>query len=140
MKKFLIILISLVVVFSCKGEAETVKLQISDKTIDVEIADTEQLRAMGLMHRKSLEENSGMLFIFKDEQKLSFWMKNTLIPLSIAYISRSGEIKELHKMYPLDEDSVSSTRSVMYALEMNQGWFEKNSVSAGDFIIIPENF
>lgn len=139
MKKIIIVIILLVIVLSCKGEGRTVRLQISDKIIDVEISDTEQSRAMGLMHRKSLKENSGMLFIFKDEQRLSFWMKNTIIPLSIAYISRSGEIKEIHQMYPLDEQSVSSTRSVMYALEMNQGWFKKNNVSVGEYIIIPEN-
>lgn len=139
MKKFLFFLISTVIVFSCRGDGDTVELQISEKMIFVEIADSPESRAQGLMNRKSLEENSGMLFVFDEEQKLSFWMKNTLIPLSIAYISRSGEIKEIHDMHPLDESSVSSVRSVMYALEMNRGWFEKNNVSIGDFIIIPEN-
>ena len=125
--------------FSCKGEGEKVELQISVKIIEVEIADTEQTRALGLMNRKALDENSGMLFIFNEERKLSFWMKNTLIPLSIAYISRSGEIKEIHNLYPLDERAVQSSRSVMYALEMNQGWFDKNNIQTGDRIIIPEN-
>jgi len=139
MNKILFIMLSMVIFFSCNGEGDKVKLQISDKIIEVEIADTDQLRALGLMNRKTLEENSGMLFIFEEEKKLSFWMKNTLIPLSITYISRAGEIKEIHNMYPLDERSVPSSRSVMYALEMNQGWFEKNSVTIGDRIIIPEN-
>lgn len=139
MKKILLFLFIAAVFFSCKDETDSVELKIAHKTITAEIADTEESRALGLMNRKSMEDDHGMLFVFNEERKLSFWMKNTLIPLSIAYISKNGEIKEIHKMYPLDESSVSSSRSVMYALEMNQGWFEKNGITVGDKISIPEN-
>lgn len=139
LRGFLFFMLSTLALFSCSGEVDQVELQIADIVITVEIADTDQLRAQGLMNRKSLKEDSGMLFVFKEEKKLFFWMKNTLIPLSIAYISRNGEIKEIHPMYPLDKRAVPSSRSVMYALEMNQGWFEKNNIQPGDLIIIPEN-
>lgn len=139
MKKILTFLLTSFLLFTCRGEEDLVKLTIADKIILVEIADTDQERALGLMNRKTLEKDSGMLFVFQEEQKLSFWMKNTLIPLSIAYISRNGEIKEIHDMYPLDEKAVPSSRSVMYALEMNQGWFKDNQISVGDKITIPEN-
>lgn len=138
-KNITVMLFLLFSLFSCGGEVKTVVIPLADTTITVEIADTDQLRAQGLMNRKDLSEDRGMLFIFDDERKLSFWMKNTLIPLSIAYISKNGEIKEIYNMQPLDESSVRSTRSVMYALETNQGWFEKNGIKVGDRLIIPEN-
>jgi len=139
MRRTAIILLTIILFISCNEKGETVELQIADKTISIEVADNDQTRALGLMHRETLEENSGMLFVFESERKRSFWMKNTLIPLSIAYISKNGEIKEIYDMYPLDETAVKSTRSVLYALEMNQGWFEKNGIEVGDVIIIPEN-
>jgi len=139
MRKTAITLLTIILFISCNEKSQTVELQIADKTINVEVVDNDQSRALGLMNRESLEENSGMLFVFESERKLSFWMKNTLIPLSIAYISKNGEIKEIYDMYPLDETSVKSIRSVLYALEMNQGWFEKNGIEVGDSIIIPEN-
>ncbi|MBI9098251.1 MAG: DUF192 domain-containing protein [Spirochaetaceae bacterium] len=139
MKRAAYIFLLLSVFISCTTEKRTAELKVGDKIIHVEIADTAESRALGLMHRKSLPRDRGMLFVFEEEKRLSFWMKNTLIPLSIAYISRNGEIKEIHKMYPLDERSVSSSRSVKYALEMNQGWFKENGIVIGDKIIIPEN-
>ena len=139
MKRLIYIILLAQFILSCSVEGESVDLQVAHKQITVEIADTEQLRAKGLMNWENMAWDTGMLFIFEEERKLSFWMKNTLIPLSIAYISKNGVIKEIHKMYPLDESSVSSSRSVMYALEMNQGWFEDNNISIGDKIIIPEN-
>ncbi|MBB6479162.1 DUF192 domain-containing protein [Spirochaeta isovalerica] len=141
MKKNLLLTILAVLAFlSCDSSSlETAEIQVGDKTIRVEIADNDQSRATGLMNRKSMDEDHGMLFVFQEEKKMSFWMKNTLIPLSIAYISKNGEIKEIYDMYPLDESPVRSTRSVLYALEMNQGWFERNGISPGDRITLPEN-
>ncbi len=133
----ILILISFI---SCKGEPQYTELFLGDKTISVEIADTNELRENGLMNRKTMENNRGMLFVFEKERNLSFWMKNTYIPLSIAYISRSGEIKEIYDMEPLNENPVKSNRSVLYALEMNQGWFRENNIEVGDSITIPENF
>jgi len=98
----------------------------------VEVADTPEKRRQGLMNRNKLAAEEGMLFVFDEEQKLSFWMKNTTIPLSIAYINKSGVIKEIHNMTPLSEKPVYSQYSVLYALEVNQGFFQKSGIKAGD--------
>jgi uncharacterized membrane protein (UPF0127 family) len=100
--------------------------------IQAELARTEAERAQGLMYRSSLADGEGMLFVFERDQILSFWMKNTLIPLSIAFISYDGRILEIRDMKPRDLSSVTSNRSVRYALEVPQGWFERAGIRAGD--------
>jgi uncharacterized membrane protein (UPF0127 family) len=107
--------------------------------LSVEIANTDEQREYGLMHRKSLDDGKGMLFVFERDQILSFWMKNTLIPLSIAFISADGRILEIHDMEPQDTRSIHSSRSARYALEVPQGWFNRAGVSVGDVarIVIP---
>jgi len=104
--------------------------------ITVEIARTEEEKAKGLMHRKELPDGEGMLFFYDRDQQMSFWMKNTLIPLSIAFIATDGRIIEIRDMQPHDLSSVRSSRSVRYALETPQGWFERTGVKAGDVINI----
>ena len=104
--------------------------------ISVEIARTEDERSKGLMHRKKLPDGEGMIFIFDRDQQLSFWMKNTIIPLSIAFISSDGTIMEIKNMQPMNENTVRSSRSVRYALEVPQGWFERVGVVAGDRILL----
>lgn len=97
-----------------------------------EIADTEQLRMTGLMHRRALGANDGMLFVFESEQNLRFWMKNTSIPLSIAYIDCYGSIIEILDMKPFDTTvTYPSSRKARYALEMNRGWFGTNKIMKG---------
>ncbi|MDR1955473.1 MAG: DUF192 domain-containing protein, partial [Treponema sp.] len=91
--------------------------------ITAEIARTDQERSQGLMNRKSLADGKGMLFVFEKDQILSFWMKNTLIPLSIAFISSEGKILEIHDMAPGDMNTLHSSRSARYALETPQSWF-----------------
>jgi uncharacterized membrane protein (UPF0127 family) len=108
-----------------KAGAAPVRLQ-------VEIARTERERARGLMHRISLPDGEGMLFVFERDQILSFWMKDTLIPLSIAFISYDGRILEIYDMKPRDLAPVHSSRSVRYALEVPQGWFERAGITPGD--------
>ncbi|MDR2068621.1 MAG: DUF192 domain-containing protein [Spirochaetaceae bacterium] len=100
--------------------------------IQAEIARTEAERARGLMHRTALPDGEGMLFVFERDQILSFWMKDTLIPLSIAFISYDGRILEIYDMQPRDLRSVHSVRSVRYALEVPQGWFERTGIKVGD--------
>ena len=100
--------------------------------INAELARTEDERATGLMHRKELPDGQGMLFIFERDQQLSFWMKNTLIPLSIAFIASNGRILEMRDMQPGDLNSVKSSRSVRYALEVPQGWFTRAGIRIGD--------
>ena len=108
----------------------------SPEKITVEIARTEEERAQGLMHRKKLPDGEGMIFIFDRDQQLSFWMKNTVIPLSIAFIASDGRITEIRDMQPLDLNSVKSSRSVRYALETPQGWFERTGIKPGDIVHI----
>jgi uncharacterized membrane protein (UPF0127 family) len=105
--------------------------------VTAEIARTVEQRAQGLMSRKSLEDGRGMLFVFERDQIMSFWMKDTLIPLSIAYISSSGLILEIHDMQPLNQLPVYSSSLARYALEVPQGWFNKNSIKPGDRISLP---
>ncbi len=112
------------------SSGETVKLQ-------VEIADTDAERQRGLMERTALGENRGMLFVFDSEQTLSFWMKNTLIPLSVAYLDSEGRIVDIQDMQPLDETPHPSAEPAQYALEVNQGFFEKRGVKVGDTAKLP---
>lgn len=139
MKKTYHLLLLLLIFFTldCSSSLEKDQIMVGKIPVTVEIADNTETRARGLMKRNSLEKNAGMLFVFQEEKKLSFWMKDTTIPLSIAYISKNGEIKEIYNMKPLDETAIRSTRSVMYALEMNQGWFESNGIKEGDRITLP---
>src|ERR1700722_16773032 len=108
------------------------ELKISNVPITAEVADTPQASENGLMFRDSLPEDHGMLFIFDQPRKASFWMRNTKIPLSIAYIDSNGRILEIKSMNPLDEAIVpSNSDEVAYALEVNQGWFARHGVSPG---------
>ena len=90
------------------------------------------------MERTELAENAGMLFVFDREQQLSFWMRNTLIPLSIAYIDAEERIIDIQDMQPLDETRHPSAEPAMYALEVNQGFFEECGVGVGDGVELPD--
>jgi len=107
--------------------------------ITVEIARTEEERSKGLMYRKDLPDGKGMLFVFERDQLLSFWMKNTVIPLSIAFIASNGHIVEIKDMRPRDLSSVQSSIPVRYALEAPQGWFQRVNVRHGDVVKIINN-
>ena len=109
-------------------------------TISAEIAKTNEDRARGYMERKKIPEGTGMLFVFERDQILSFWMKNTPTPLSIAYIDSKGKIRDILHMEPYCLDSIISTVSVRYALEVPQGWFEKNGIKKGDYLNLPSHF
>jgi uncharacterized membrane protein (UPF0127 family) len=118
---------------------ETLELHIlredgSAVPVTAEIARTGDQRARGLMGRKSLADGEGMLFVFERDQILSFWMKDTLIPLSIAFIAYDGRILEIYDMQARDLKSVQSTRSVRYALEAPRGWFSRSNIAPGDIL------
>lgn len=117
-----------------KTEFHEAWLELNGKLLKVELADSWELRAQGLMFRTELCEDCGMLFQFDRSRIVSMWMKNTLIPLDVAYFERSGKIVDIKQMQPLDLSSVPSSAPVFYALEMNQGWFAKNGVKEGDLI------
>jgi uncharacterized membrane protein (UPF0127 family) len=105
--------------------------------VKAEIAASHEERNTGLMFRKKLPDGKGMLFVFESDQVLTFWMKNTYIPLSIAYIAHDGKIIDIKDMIPQDTSSVISSRSVRYALEVPQGWFSRAGVRTGDMVKIP---
>jgi uncharacterized membrane protein (UPF0127 family) len=113
----------------------TIRLSIGSTTVKAEVADEPGERSSGLMGRKELADGEGMLFVFAEPQPLSFWMHDTLVPLSIAYINAQGVIREIHDMKPLDENTAQSMfRDLLYALEVPQGWFERNNILPGDRI------
>ena len=105
--------------------------------VPVEIAATEAARERGLMGRTALAEDAGMLFVFDREQPLAFWMKDTLIPLSIAYIDSNGRIVDIQDMQPLDETPHPSAEPARYALEVNQGFFAARGIQVGDRAELP---
>ncbi len=105
--------------------------------VPVEIADTDEERQTGLMGRTALAEDAGMLFVFDVEQQLSFWMKDTLIPLSIAFIDSEGRIVDIQDMQPLDETPHPSAAPAQYALEVNQGFFGARGIQVGDTVELP---
>ena len=135
-------LIIVFLLFSCT----TQELPVQDIPIErdgqvlavlkAEIASNEEDRAKGLMHRKSLKDGRGMLFVYEKDQVMSFWMKNTLIPLSIAFITNDGRIIDIKDMYTHNETSVTSSRSARYALEVPQGWFSRVGIQTGDIVKI----
>ena len=108
------------------------QLDVAGTPVTAEVADTSPLRSQGLMHREGLRPDHGMVFVYPREAPRSFWMKNTLIPLSIAYIDASGRIVHMADMKPLDESPVPSRYPAMYALEMDRGWFRAHRVDVGD--------
>lgn len=132
------------VLFFVIGNAEPVNQKcrifvVSDNgaktVVNAEIADTPEERETGLMFRKSLDESEGMLFVFEREIKLNFWMKNTLIPLDIAYIDKNGVINEIYHMKPLDVSvTYNSIKPAMFALEVNSGWFSRHKIKNGSKI------
>ena len=126
---------------SCNAQEKLEKTQITitDSTgkshsLTVELAKTEKQRATGFMFRKNIPEGTVMLFVFQRDERLSFWMKDTPTPLSIAYISATGEIRAIFDMKPFSKESVQSPISVRYALEVPQGWFDKVGIKIGDFL------
>ncbi len=108
----------------------------SSVALKVEIADTFESRQNGFMFRKKIPDGTGMLFVFDSDQILNFWMKNTPTPLSIAYITSDGRIRDMFDMTPYSLADVSSTGYVRYALEVPQGWYKKNGVRTGDRLVM----
>jgi uncharacterized membrane protein (UPF0127 family) len=114
--------------------APPVDLVLGATNVRAEVADDPSARAYGLMGRTALNKDMGMLFVYPNQAKRSFWMKNTPVALSIAFISASGQIVHIAKMVPLDEAPVPSIHPTMYALEMSLGWFEAHGVSVGQTV------
>jgi uncharacterized membrane protein (UPF0127 family) len=113
------------------AQLPTVKLSAGIHLITAEVANTFETRALGLMYRRSLGANEGMLFVFPDVSVHCMWMKNTFLPLSVAFIDAEGTIVSIHDMQPLTETSHCAARPARFALEMNQGWFAQKGIKPG---------
>jgi len=114
-------------------------LKIGDKKLFVEVSYTSVQRSRGLMHRTIMSADDGMLFMYPREAPHSYWMQNTRIPLTLAYLKADGKISQLVDMKPMTEESYPSREEIMFVLEMNKGWFEKNGVREGARVEIPED-
>ena len=146
MKKIIIIIATLLLFtqfLSCKTKklpVQTIKIIRQDGTefsLEAEMAIKAEDRNHGYMERKNIPDGTGMLFVFEKDQILSFWMKNTPHPLSIAYIDSKGKIRNIYDMTPYSLSSIVSTVSVRYALEVPQGWYKKNGITEGDVVLLP---
>ncbi len=111
-----------------------IPLRIGEHELQAELATTGEERARGLMFRESLPDDRGMLFVYPGEQHRSFWMRNTSIPLSIAFIDAEGTIVSIADMQPFDETGVPSAAPAQFALEVNQGWFAERGIMAGQAV------
>ena len=112
----------------------TIPLSINGHKITAEVAATPDRRAMGLMHRFSLQPDHGMVFIFERPAPQGFWMKNTFIPLSIAFVGPDGRILNIDEMVPQDESTHLSRGPALYAIEMRKGWFTQRGIKSGDLV------
>ena len=132
-------LLSLVILVFFNGEVTASKvINIDNFLSKMEIANNYSKRKKGLMYRDKIEKDFGMLFVWDEEEIQCMWMKNTSIPLSVAFIKKEGEILDIFDLYPFSTLSVCSTDKVKYALEVNRGWFEEKAINRGDTLISPQ--
>jgi len=110
----------------------TFPLKIKGHSLRVELANTDESRRIGLMHRRSMADNQGMLFVYEQPALHAMWMKNTLIPLAVAFIDGDGRIINIEEMLPQTLDTHGAQAPASYSLEVNQGWFAKRGIKAGD--------
>jgi hypothetical protein len=108
-----------------------IPLVVNGHTLTVEVAVTDETRSQGLMHRRILPENRGMLFVFRDAAHHAMWMMNTTIPLSVAFLDERGLIINIADMKPHTRDTHAAAKPAKYALEANQGWFAKRGIKPG---------
>lgn len=114
------------------AELPLATLNVGEHKLTAEVANTDSTRSTGLMHRRMLPENRGMLFIFPDLALHSMWMMNTYLPLSVAFLDSQGVIINIADMQPHTQTTHGAARQARYALEMNQGWFRKRGIKPGD--------
>ena len=130
-----LVLASVPLLSQAQGEPQSrlarIKLGAGMHLIDTQLAQTPEQRQIGLMWRKDLPQNEGMLFVFEQPSVQCFWMRNTLTALTAAFLEDDGTIVNLEDMKPQSDDSLCSTKPVRFVLEMNQGWFKKRGMQAG---------
>ena len=136
MKRYWIAITSFWAINSASAQAlPSINLQAGIYKIQAEVASTPASRQLGLMHRVYLPINDGMLFVFENKATHCFWMRNTKIPLAIAFISDDGKIINIEEMKPMSDDNHCPTAPIRYALEMNQGWFSQKGLGTGNVIL-----
>lgn len=113
----------------------SITLTIGENTVQSEVADSPMERRIGLMRRTDLPQGAGMLFAYPTSRPLSFWMRDTLLPLSIAFIRADGRVVHITDMQPLEERHVPSRHAALYALEVPQGWLDEHGVKVGDHVL-----
>jgi len=123
--------LALTLAFAARAELPVIELAAGMHLIRAELADTFASRMQGLMHRQRLGQNAGMLFLFDEPAIQCMWMKNTLIPLSVAFLDEAGTIINIADMQPHTEHSHCAVRPARYALEMNRGWFGERGIKPG---------
>jgi len=137
----LLLLCALAITPACDSDSRKIEVQenvlpildFGHAQVSVELAVDRATQAKGLMFRKSMPEDQGMLFIFDRPRQMSFWMRNTHLPLDIGFFTADGVLREIYPLYPFDENSRKSIRfDLLYALETNQGWFERHGLKPGD--------
>jgi uncharacterized membrane protein (UPF0127 family) len=118
-----------------KPLSELFPIKVGSQVVRMQLAISEQEKNLGLMGRRDLAPDQGMLFLFERPDRMRFYMRNTPTPLDIGYFSKDGTLREIYQMYPFDETPVSSkSYDIQFALEMNQGWFKQNGVKPGGTI------
>jgi uncharacterized membrane protein (UPF0127 family) len=135
-KKFLALAAALLAFAAAAQEAPQlnlprVKLTTGMHVIDAQVAATPEQRMTGLMHRQEMPQHEGMLFVFEYAAQQCFWMKNTLLPLAVAFVADDGTIVNIDEMQPQTLNAHCSAKPVRYVLEMNKGWFSRKGIQAG---------
>jgi uncharacterized protein len=133
-----VLIVCLGALAGCAAAPRKASLLIKGQSFAVEIARTDAERERGLMRRTALGRREGMLFVFERDEHLTFWMKNTPLPLSIAFLSAEGKILEIADMTPFSEKTIRSRLSARYALEVPRGVFEEIGAAPGDTVTLPE--
>lgn len=131
----LVLLILLSVISNAWADGKLLKLTLGSGTLEVEVAATQGQRQLGLMNRSTMAEAHGMLFIYPAPAYFCMWMKNTRIPLSVAFIDAQGQVINIEDMTPQTEDNHCTQRNATYALEANHGWFTRHGVVAGTQVL-----
>jgi uncharacterized membrane protein (UPF0127 family) len=134
-ERIFVLLAVALVLASCAG-AQTYPITIGGQRLLVEVVDTDETRSRGLMNRQELDEREGMLFVFPTSEPRAFWMKDTQLPLSIAYIDERWIIREILHMEPLSLEPVPSREPARYALEVNRGAFDRLGITVGDRVVL----
>jgi len=134
LKVFITSVLAILPYFALSSALPVIDLKIDKNIIKAEVASTQTSQQLGLMYRKSMPEQNGMLFVFEQKAGHCFWMKNTLLPLAIAFIDNDGKIVNIEEMKPQSEEIHCPLKPIRYALEMNSNWFEKRQIKPGKLV------